>query len=257
MNNYIVYMHINKINNKKYIGQTNQGLKKRCGSQGQRYKKQPFYNAIKKYGWDNFNHIILKQNLSEEEADFYEQYFIKKYNTTNKKYGYNVTLGGNSNTLNKKQKEAIRQLNYQKWKDGTFKKIINTEVYCVELDLYFESALEAERQLQIDNSSIQKVCKKELNYAGIKDGKPLHWLYKKDVNLTTITELKNKKEILKGISIPVYCVELNQVFKNATEAEKILKINASSIRKVINGKQKTAGKMHWIERRDLIGSTGR
>jgi len=52
------------------------------------------------------------------------------------------------------------------WNDGTFKKIINKPVYCVELDLTFESALSAERATGIDNSTIQKVCKNKLKYAG-------------------------------------------------------------------------------------------
>jgi len=35
------------------------------------------------------------------------------------------------------------------WADGTFKQLINTAVYCVELDEYFESALDAERKYHI------------------------------------------------------------------------------------------------------------
>ena len=45
------------------------------------------------------------------------------------------------------------------WENGTFKKVINKEVYCIELDLTFESVLEAARLTGVDNSAIQKVCK--------------------------------------------------------------------------------------------------
>lgn len=252
MNEYKIYAHVNKINGKIYIGQTKQSLKERWGSDGRRYKGQVFYNAIQKYGWDNFEHLLILDNLNQMQANYYEKFFIEKYNTTNKNFGYNVTNGGNSNTLNEKQRELRRQLNYQMWKDGTFKELINTPVYCIELNQSFESALEAERQLQIDNSTIQKVCKRQLKYAGIKNGQPLHWIYLKDYNEDLIKSLKGKSEILKGVSIPIYCVELNKIFNSAAEASKELNIDASSIRKVAKGKYKTAGGFHWVEKKELI-----
>ena len=45
-NNYTVYMHKNKINNKVYIGITYQNVKYRWRKNGEGYKKQKFYNAI-------------------------------------------------------------------------------------------------------------------------------------------------------------------------------------------------------------------
>ena len=96
---WCVYMHTNKTNNKKYIGQTSQGIKYRWRENGTGYKGQPFYNAIIKCGWDNFTHEILKDNIqSQEDADKWEKYFILKYNTYNPKYGYNSTKGGNIST---------------------------------------------------------------------------------------------------------------------------------------------------------------
>ena len=52
---YCIYMHRNKINNKKYIGQTKQEPpSKRWGKDGIGYKDSShFYNAIQKYGWNN------------------------------------------------------------------------------------------------------------------------------------------------------------------------------------------------------------
>lgn len=245
MKTYILYMHKNKTNNKVYIGITSQTLANRWGSDGRRYKTQPFYKAIEKYGWDNFEHIILKENLSKIEAEKLEQEYIKRYKSNNKKYGYNVTDGGESCTLTSEQKEWKRQLNYQMWEDGTFKDIINTPVYCVELDEYFESAIAAERKYHIDNSAIQKACKKKSRFSGIKNGQPLHWLYKKDVTPEKIQELKNRKERIHGIPIPIYCIELQQRFNSAEEAGRQLHLDPSSIRKVIRGVTKTCGGYHW------------
>ena len=56
---YCVYMHKNKINNKVYIGITFRKPEDRW-QKGQGYHKQlKFFNAILKYGGDNFEHIIF------------------------------------------------------------------------------------------------------------------------------------------------------------------------------------------------------
>ena len=55
-----IYAHINKMNHKAYIGQTVQNPIHRWHN-GYGYIHSPkFYTAIKKYGWNNFEHIIIK-----------------------------------------------------------------------------------------------------------------------------------------------------------------------------------------------------
>lgn len=95
-NIYVVYKHTNLLNGKIYIGITSQSLKNRCGKNGIGYRECPFfYNAIKKYGWDNFKHDILYKNLTKEEAEQKEIELIAEYNSNNSDYGYNIANGGN------------------------------------------------------------------------------------------------------------------------------------------------------------------
>lgn len=107
---YKIYMYTNNINGMIYIGQTRNSLEKRAQAGGQNYKECPyFWNAIQKYGWDNFTPTILKDNLTCEEANVYEEYFISLYNSTNRDIGYNICLGGNNHTMSDEQKRIISE----------------------------------------------------------------------------------------------------------------------------------------------------
>lgn len=91
---YRIYIHTNKINGKKYVGQTCQQVEARW-EYGDEYKNNIyFYRAIQKYGWDNFKHQIIKDNLSLKEANLLERQLIKTLRTTNNNYGYNIREGG-------------------------------------------------------------------------------------------------------------------------------------------------------------------
>ena len=97
---YIIYKQTNTITNKSYIGLTKHTVKKRFNQHKQdafRYRKgklpnTAFYNAIRKYGTDCWASEILEENLSYEEANIQEQYYIKHFNTYAN--GYNSTIGG-------------------------------------------------------------------------------------------------------------------------------------------------------------------
>lgn len=106
-NTYTIYMHVNKINGKVYIGQTKQDPIKRWDN-GRGYLTSPlFYNAIEKYGWQNFDHIILYTGLSEEEANQLEEELIMKYDSTNTSCGYNIKFGGNNHSHSEETKKKI------------------------------------------------------------------------------------------------------------------------------------------------------
>ena len=105
-----IYLHRNKINNKVYIGQTIQDNLNHRWKNGKGYKEnEHFTNAINKYGWDNFEHIVIARGLTEEEAKWTKIKLIREWDTTNPKYGYNENHKGNAQT--EKAKKKISEAN--------------------------------------------------------------------------------------------------------------------------------------------------
>lgn len=92
---YTVYCHTNKVNGKRYVGITCQTPEKRWRN-GNGYQGQIFYNAIQKYGWEEFGHEILFTGLTKEEAEQKEIELIAKWKTKESAFGYNVSSGGES-----------------------------------------------------------------------------------------------------------------------------------------------------------------
>lgn len=92
---YCVYMHKNKTNGKVYIGITSKNVNSRWRNGGG-YENQYFGLAIRKYGWNNFEHIILDKNLNRVEATEKEIELISFYKSNQKEYGYNITNGGDN-----------------------------------------------------------------------------------------------------------------------------------------------------------------
>lgn len=170
MKNYIVYMHTNKKNGKKYIGITCQNPSKRWRG-GNGYKRCPFfYNSILKNGWDGFHHEILFDNLSENDAKNKEKELIIMYNTKNKNNGYNLTEGGDGSSGYKyTDEQRIAMVNDRKKR--TYENVRNrrkVEKYDL-LGNYictYNSVSDASRDTCINNSDIAKCAKGKLRRAG-------------------------------------------------------------------------------------------
>ena len=107
--NYCVYVHINKVNGKKYVGQTCVKPTKRWNS-GKGYKDNLyFWNSIQKYGWDNFEHEVIASNLTKAEADNFERLLINKLDSINPEKGYNLQDGGSNGKPSELSRENIRK----------------------------------------------------------------------------------------------------------------------------------------------------
>ena len=91
MRQSMVYKYTNVINNKVYIGRTSQTIRARAGKNGNGYRTcSRFWNAICKYGWNNFKLEIIAENLSFEESVELEKSLIENYKSFDSNFGYNI-----------------------------------------------------------------------------------------------------------------------------------------------------------------------
>ncbi len=100
----IIYLIENKLNGKKYIGQTIRTLEKRWDEHCKTSNGcTALNNAIKKYSQENFSVSVLIESENEKLDDLEVEY-ISKYNTLYPN-GYNIQTGG---TKGKKHCEESR-----------------------------------------------------------------------------------------------------------------------------------------------------
>lgn len=101
---FYIYQYTNLINNKKYIGQTNDINRRIREHKSNSFNPKSInYNniihkAIRKYGYENFKIEILETltNSSYEEVNKRECFWIKEMKSLITQQGYNVLEGGNN-----------------------------------------------------------------------------------------------------------------------------------------------------------------
>lgn len=93
---FFIYKYTNKINNKIYIGKTNNVKRRQTEhlSRSGTMENNHFYNAIKKYGFENFTFEIIDECDDENKSFELEIYYIAILNSNDKTIGYNSTEGG-------------------------------------------------------------------------------------------------------------------------------------------------------------------
>lgn len=95
-----IYLIHNKINNKNYVGQSVHIETRWTEHKNSihRSNKNPLITqALRKYGIENFDFLILEKT-SMEQLDEREQYWIQFYNSVSPN-GYNLQLGGKSGSM--------------------------------------------------------------------------------------------------------------------------------------------------------------
>jgi group I intron endonuclease len=107
-----IYQATNKVNGKKYIGQTTYDkLRKRISTHwwyaNNSDSNLPFPNALRKYGKDNFDWTILEECNTDQRGQR-EMYWIDKI-----KPEYNATLGGDGGSLGRPCPEHVKEATRQ------------------------------------------------------------------------------------------------------------------------------------------------
>jgi hypothetical protein len=189
--NYKLYVHIAP-NGKRYYGITKQKPEHRWQN-GLGYKfNQYFTKAIDKYGWDNIEHIVLYDDLTENEAKKLEQYYIQWYDTANHIYGYNISLGGEGGNASEETRKKISESRKGKrHSEETKRKMrenhadfygdkspLAKKIICITTNKVFGAVREGARYYNTYGSGIIKCCKSKAKSAGkLPDGTPLVWRY--------------------------------------------------------------------------------
>jgi group I intron endonuclease len=113
----IIYKSTCLISKKIYYGQSINSLEDRKRSHkkfAKYYKntKTKFLNAIRKYGFENFEWEIIEEHKSKDKKELAEilnkreTFYIARDNTI--KGGYNIRSGGNNSPLSEETKEILR-----------------------------------------------------------------------------------------------------------------------------------------------------
>lgn len=95
-----IYKLTNIINGKMYIGQTVRSMTECMAGHKRNYERKvhtKLYDAMQKYGWNNFTVEAIEVCSSIEALNVRETYWIKYYDTVNN--GYNMYYGGDNNCM--------------------------------------------------------------------------------------------------------------------------------------------------------------
>ena len=273
--NYVVYKHTSP-SGKVYIGVTRQSPPEKRWKNGNAYKyNKYFYNAIQKYGWNNFTHEILHIGLIKEEADEKEVELIAYYKSNQSDFGYNIANGGNckgtvsaetkkklsdahiGKKLSKEHIEKIRENSKRQYTDELRKKM--AEAIMISVSQYTDNgefvseyvdAVEAGKVVNIAPTHITACCRNRR-----KKAKGFIWRYSNELLTEEHIAWCNSKEN-NCRTKPVCQYDLNgsllNTYNSRIEAMQKTGVNDSSIYFCCNRITKTAGGWIWRSVDDLL-----
>lgn len=251
---FLVYKHTSP-SNKVYIGITSRNAEKRWNG-GSGYTNNPYFiYAIKKYGWDNFKHEVLFENLSKEEACEKEKELIAKYGSNKRNKGYNITAGGEANSASEEGRKRISIANKgKKVSDETRTKISKARKGHSMSDESRQKLRNTRKSMNIHMSEEHKKKIIEAN-----TGKDMSQETRSKISqglqgkAKTLLHRKNLSEARRGkftggdnpIAEAIICIETGKIYECMSDADRELEVSMGSVSKCIAGKQKTVKGYHF------------
>ena len=257
---YCVYAHINKINGKIYIGQTKHGDNpNKRWENGKAYKTSPHFGlAIQKWGWDNFEHEVIANNLTKDEADKFERLLIKKLETTSRDKGYNNDSGGKNGVPTDEAKEKNRKAHLgMKLSEETRRKMSESHKGKIVSDETCKKISEIHKQLKspMKGKHHSEESKRKIKLANQGKHRTDETKEKMRLAKANVSNETRKKISLANSGInshaakPVLQFDLSEKliwrWDLIQQASEDLKICRSSISECCSGKRKTAGGYIW------------
>lgn len=258
MSHAYIYLIRNKVNNKIYIGQTT-NLKKRekkyaCGN----CKSQPFiYNAIKKYGWKNFEFSPIRrifdynEKIDRAELDFLEIFYIALYRSTSDYGNYNLTQGGKGGVptedTRRKNSESNKGRRHSK---ESIEKMRLSKIGKKHSEEHKRKNSEAKKGKALSEDTKQKLSRalkgrqfSEEHKKRISDG--LRGIKRSQETKEKLSKIKKGKPVSEkmveannGRKKAVICNETQRIFESMNSCAREMKIRRPSITDHINGRRK-------------------
>ena len=231
----VIYLVRNKINNKKYVGQTvndfntrysNNFFKRTCNTH--------IKNSINKYGKDNFEILeTIDIAFSKDELDIKEQCWISIYNTTDTRFGYNKKDGGANGKLTEETKEKMRENSAKYWQGKTLS------------DEHRKNIGDGERGEKNPNygKQLSEEQKKKIkdNHADFNGEK--HPMFGRSHSEESKIQMSKSHKYNNPRKRDVICVTTGKVFNSAKEGSLYYNTDASGITKCCKGKKQCNGRL--------------
>lgn len=225
---YAVYKHTLKHDGRVYIGQTSD-IDRRWMNDGVCYSGCPcFFENIKKYGWDAFDHSIIFDGLYKTEADIIERVLIRKYDSTNPKKGFNMSAGNGA------VMDCDSRL--KRYDDKFNRKVVQYTLGGVKIK-EFESVKDASTETNNDIYAIIYCCTEGCNYFTCGG---FRWAF--DGEKPKEMPINYHGKAVRQISPTGKMVAQ---YSTMTEAAKATNINTAYISQVCSGKRHDAGGYLW------------
>ena len=218
-----IYCIENLSTGKKYIGQSvniqDRWYKHKNELNNNHHDNDYLQKAWNKYGELDFKFYIL-ETCEKDKLDELERYYIEYYNTLDRDKGYNLKSGGQySNIQSKEVREKISKANKKAYQNSNLKEIRKID------------ALKQWANPEIK----EKITGKNNGMYGKTHSKEAR---------EKISKVQKGRVSSKRNLIPVICIETNQKYNCAADAQKELN-TSTSVLDVCKGNRKTAGGYHW------------